>query len=520
MSLRRLAVFLFVGSFAHAQPPAAGPPQLTFAELITLSTQASPPADLAKKLENVLHTPVIDNSASDRGARPVRPVSTGGGTLLRTALWNIERGQNFDLIRLALSDSDAFERVCRKSPAIKPAKLELIREEAKLLGESDLILLNEVDSGQKRSDYHDVAKELAQALRMNYVFGVEFIDVDPFTLGIGKIELDDRKMAAQLQADIQADPRRYQGLHGNAILTRYRIRSARVFPLPVCHDWYVDEMKPIPSIEKLKRSASQKIFLEEISQERRRGGRMAIAIDLDVPDSPSGVITVVNTHLENKCKPNCRQLQIDNILEHIKDVTNPLILAGDMNTTGSDGSLLSISYMLKNKLKDYHFWGRQLINIFNPVSLFGADTLARYYRNYLDPTVRNVAVLAPNQEYGMFDRLRKFRFDDAGAFDFRGQHNKTINGRSGTLANSNERAPKVSLIPLLCHAISTAWWGALNSIGSLSSRWCLRQGNQLMAPEFARTMQSLNTGPPERISDHAPITVDLPLPPRPAAATR
>ena len=34
---------------------------------------------------------------------------------------------------------------------------------------------------------------------------------------------------------------------------------------------------------------------------------------------------------------------------------------------------------------------------------------------------------------------------------------------------------------------------------------------QGMAPEFARTMQSLNSGPQERLSNHAPITVDLPL---------
>jgi endonuclease/exonuclease/phosphatase family metal-dependent hydrolase len=346
---------------------------------------------------------------------------------------------------------------------------------------------------------------------MNYVFGVEFVEVDPLTLGIKRLELKDEADAKRLQDDIQADPQRYKGLHGSAILSRYPIKNARIFRLPVCHDWYHDEMKTIPAIEKLKRSGSEKIFLEEISQERRRGGRMTMIVDLAISDIPSGAVTVVNTHLENKCKAVCRQDQMANILEHIKDVTNPLILAGDMNTSGSDGSILSVSYLLKQKLKGYHFWGRQLISFFNPIALFGADTVVRYYRKYQDPTVRNIPIIADNHEHGLFNRVRKFAFDDQGVFDFRGDRKKTPNGRAGTLANSNQRAAKGFAFTF---SLPRDFKGM---VGRFKLDWFFIKPLQLpnegeaMAPEFARTMQSLNQGPPDRVSDHAPITVDLPL---------
>lgn len=501
---------------SRAQAPNTNPPQLTFSELVTLSNEADPPDKLQRKLDSVLSTPTIYDRPSANRVKPFRPPGRDGEPLLRAAFWNIERGQNLDLIRLAFTKPEAFEEACAKTPKITKAELKLIREEVDLLRKSDLILLNEVDLGDKRSDYHDVARELAQDLNMNYTFGVEFIELDPLTLGIKKIQLDDKALAEQLQADIQADPKRYRGLHGSAVLSKYPIRSVKILRLPVCHDWYHDEMKPVPGIEKLKRTASEKVFLEEITQERRRGGRMAMMIDLSVPDVPSGIVTVVNAHLENKCKASCRQEQMDFILEHVNNVANPLILAGDMNTTGSDGSILSISYILREKVKDYRFWAQQLINILNPISFFGADTLARYYRNYLDPTVRDIPVIGNNREYGLFEELREFRFNDGGAIDFSGNKQKTLNGRSGTLANSNERAAKGFVYTFslprdfkgLVGRFKLDWFfiKPLNPPGS----------GDVMAPEFARTMQSLNAGPPERISDHAPITVDLPLKPTPA----
>ena len=92
--------------------------------------------------------------------------------------------------------------------------------------DADIIFLNEVDLGMKRTDYRDVAKELARALGMNYTFGVEFVEVDRLVdLGLDSVKLEDPDQAQQMQEELRADPGRYLGLHGNAILSRYPIRA-------------------------------------------------------------------------------------------------------------------------------------------------------------------------------------------------------------------------------------------------------------------------------------------------------
>jgi hypothetical protein len=74
----------------------------------------------------------------------------------------------------------------------------------------------------KRTDYRDVAKDLAQALGMNYVFGVEFFEVDRLgDLGLQQIQLEDPDLTQQLREELRPDPARYLGLHGSAILSRY-----------------------------------------------------------------------------------------------------------------------------------------------------------------------------------------------------------------------------------------------------------------------------------------------------------
>jgi endonuclease/exonuclease/phosphatase family metal-dependent hydrolase len=64
---------------------------------------------------------------------------------LRVISWNINRGQQLD-------DVIAF----------------LTQEPA------DLVLLQEADLNAQRTNYRNVAQEIAQALSMNYVFGCEF----------------------------------------------------------------------------------------------------------------------------------------------------------------------------------------------------------------------------------------------------------------------------------------------------------------------------------------------------------
>ena len=69
---------------------------------------------------------------------------------------------------------------------------------------------------------------------------------------------------------------------------------------------------------------------------------MALIADLAIPDLQTHVVTVVNAHLENKCLPECRTRQMDDLLTQIKQIEHPVIVAGDLNTTGADGTPTSI----------------------------------------------------------------------------------------------------------------------------------------------------------------------------------
>lgn len=210
--------------------------------------------------------------------------------MVRVVSWNIERGLNFDLIRLAFSDPEGFSRAAQQPG--KPWRDEIDRQ-LRTLQDADIILLNDVDLGTKRTDYRDIARDLARALGMNYAFGVEFVEVDRLDdLGLENVRLEDPDLAQKMQEELKPDPSRYLGIHGNAILSRYPIQNARIVRLPVCHDWYGTEKADISKLEQGRRFASNRVFFERIDREVRRGGRMALIADLEIPDLPGGTATV------------------------------------------------------------------------------------------------------------------------------------------------------------------------------------------------------------------------------------
>ena len=59
-----------------------------------------------------------------------------------------------------------------------------------------------------------------------------------------------------------------------------------------------------------------------------------------MPYLPGDHVTIVAGHLENRTTPKGRVKQMDEILDLIKPISHPVIVAGDMNTTGSDGSVV------------------------------------------------------------------------------------------------------------------------------------------------------------------------------------
>ena len=149
----------------------------------------------------------------------------------------------------------------------------------------DVILANELDDGCVRSGQKDTARELAERLGMNYVFGLEFIEL---------VNSQDEK-----------------GFHGNAIFSRWPIKRARVVRLPEQYNWYFD-------------------------RQRRIGGRLAILAELDVAGRSVGVGTI---HLENRTHGPGRQAQLETILTAADELFPgmPVALGGDLNTNTFDG---------------------------------------------------------------------------------------------------------------------------------------------------------------------------------------
>jgi hypothetical protein len=303
-------------------------------------------------------------------------------------------------------------------------------------------------------------------------------------------------------------------MHGTAILSRYPIRKATLRPLPVCYDWYAGEKKEISELESARRKGADLAFMERITREIRRGGRTALIVELAVPESPTGAVTVVAPHLENKCKPECRAKQALQILDWIKSDPNPVIIGGDLNTTGSDNAPVSVKKVLTDRVKDPDKWAIEALKWST-----GAPTILlmplNMMRNKNDPTGFDVPVVSRKKESKLFKEHEDFYFEDGSQFDFRGEDARSAEGRGGTLSDSNQRAGKGFEYTF---ALAKTYGGL---VGEYKLDWFFVKGfardgdkpggKYQFAPHFAWTLMELNSAPVESLSDHAPITIDLPL---------
>ena len=493
------------------------PKLLSFDELVALASTPRPEGALAAHFNALLSTPFVQNDSADGDIQPHRPSVKNLGTVLRVGQWNIERGVNFELIRSALANPTEFLRMTETQGRINPRQKEMTESQLARLQDVDVLVLNEADWGMKRTEYRDVTRELAAALHMNYAYGVEFVEVDPlFDLDTEQVHLTDAQLDQRLQQDLRIDRERYHGLHGTAILSRYPIEGARVYRLPVCYDWYAKESKAISKLEQGKRWSAHQLFRERVERELRQGGRMALIADISVADLPSGHATIVATHLENKCKPACRRRQMQALLAEMKSNTNPLVLAGGLNTTSRDNTPTSVRNEIVTRVTDYQFWIGQAVSHFNPLGVFQYTLLpVRYFHGHNDPTAFHLPVLWDNREQPLFKTVEKFRFADNGAFDFRGESGRTVPPRERTLADSNQRGGK-GFIPTYSFARN---YGGI--VGQFKLDWIFvkpladdprrTEQSYRFAPHFPVTMRELNNSVADRISDHPPMTVDLPL---------
>ena len=154
---------------------------------------------------------------------------------------------------------------------------------------ADLLILQEVDMNAKRTHRLNVAREIAQKLQMNYVFGREF---------------------QELTQGSRSSP----AFHGQATLSPWPLSNSRVLKFQRQSDfwrprWYLPDVEP---------------FQERI------GGRMALVVDVNLAGR---WLVSYNMHLESRGDASLRQAQLRECLRDSKQYkpSTPIVLAGDMN---------------------------------------------------------------------------------------------------------------------------------------------------------------------------------------------
>jgi endonuclease/exonuclease/phosphatase family metal-dependent hydrolase len=226
----------------------------------TKALKASPLyAKLQPEIERVLTTIVQEDLA------PAPDLKHTASSLIRATAWNIERG-----IRL-----ESIIRVLREHPT---------------LSKSDAFLLTELDYGMARTDNRFVAREIAEALNLNYVFSPCYINLNK---GSG--------------LEVHTTGENRQALHGNALFSRYPLRRAHLLALPNGKD-------------KMKGS------------EKRLGSQTAAIADME---HPAGEVRLVSLHLDAHSTQRHRHRQMQLVLDHLETLAPqlPVLIGGDWNTS-------------------------------------------------------------------------------------------------------------------------------------------------------------------------------------------
>jgi len=179
-------------------------------------------------------------------------------SFVRVVDWNIDRGLNLQGIIDFLSAADA-----------------------------DIILLQEVDINARRTHRLNIAREIATKLRMNYVFGREFVE---------------------LTQGSKANP----AYHGQATLSRWKVANPRIIHFQRQSDfwkprWFLPKIQPF---------------------QERLGGRIALAAEVELSRAS---ISTYNLHLESRGDDDLRVAQLDEVVRDAGRPDRLFIIAGDLN---------------------------------------------------------------------------------------------------------------------------------------------------------------------------------------------
>ena len=504
-----------------AIPPLAArqePDYLTFAELESLQKNPTPGGALGAKLNRFWRTPAVSNEAWLSGKRPRALETAGLGPTLRVATWNIEKSLTINRAVKAIKSPAAYEEMIaeRRAPAGSKERAEMMRQRDRL-ATADIVFLQEMDIGVSRSGYVDAARTLAKELGMNYAFAAQSLEVDPVLMG--KEPRPDSP--PNRPKYYPADPARYRGVFGSAILSRYPIVKVEAFQLKTQpYDWFKDEQQRSDIAEKGRRAGSAIVFDSEITREMKVGGRCYFRVDVAVPGAPGGVVTLVNNHLEIKTQPKYREAQMVEILGNVKKIPHPVIMAGDHNSAPNDVSPTSVERVIWRQVDNPASFVATASNVSGLVwgtviPLYRERGALNALKNFQSPLAPHVPILFPNKVVGLFKQVRKFEFDDGSTFDFRGDRQRSINGRKGQLANSNDRRLKGQVT-------SFSVKRPIGPLGRYRLDWMFvksgqlkdstdKKGSYVFAPHYGETLVEFNENLKQKLSDHRPLIVDIPL---------
>jgi len=154
---------------------------------------------------------------------------------------------------------------------------------------ADLILLQESDLNAKRTQRLNVGREIAQKLRMNYIFGCEF-------------------------QELTQGSRNSPAYHGQVTLSPWLLSNPRILRFQKQSSfwrprWFLPDVEPL---------------------QERLGGRIALITDVGFAGRH---LVSYNLHLESRGDANLRQAQLRECLSDANRYTAemPVVLAGDMN---------------------------------------------------------------------------------------------------------------------------------------------------------------------------------------------
>jgi endonuclease/exonuclease/phosphatase family metal-dependent hydrolase len=235
-----------------------------FSELVKFtSTKALKSSTLYAKLQPEIER--VLSSVEQETFAPDVPVKFSTNPFIRATAWNIERGMRFESILSVLQAHPVISR-------------------------SDVFLLTELDYGMARTQNRFIAREIAEKLKLNYVFSPCYINLNK---GSG--------------LEVHTSGENTQALHGNAVFSRYPLTGAHLLALPNGKDKMKDN-------------------------EKRLGSQTAAIADVE---HPSGTFRTVSLHLDAHSTQRHRHRQMKLVLEHLETLSPqlPVLIGGDWNTS-------------------------------------------------------------------------------------------------------------------------------------------------------------------------------------------